>query len=405
MNISKREPGQRTGLENSLAAVTERGKRAVDRALGGLPDDFSGWRKLIDEAADQFRQVVGEKSAVTIVGPANAGKSTLYNQLIRRGQTKAAVSAVPGTTRRTQQADAGIFSIVDTPGADAVGQVGAEERTRALAAARQADVLVVLFDATHGIRAPELALMAEINSLNIPALVALNKMDLIPKAEHGQVLQQAAAGLNLASERIIPISAKQGDGLANLLIGIALVEPAILAALGAALPAYRWRLTQAVITRAASSAAAVAITPLPFLDFLPLIGIQAAMVLSIARIYTFKLTLARARELLVTFGAGLLGRTLFYELSKLSGPPGWLIAAAVAAGTTAALGYAAAVWFDGGTKITGEALGRIGKAISQTVVDRLRDVGRKKPDRQSLQQRIKAILDDSSLVRTDIQEE
>lgn len=388
--------GQSAGEEDSLSSIAEQGRQSLDNVLRGLPEEFGGWRKLIDEATDQVRQVIGDKSAVTIIGPANAGKSTLYNQLIQKGQLPAEVSAVPGTTKRPQQADAGLFSVVDTPGADAAGQLGVEERNRALVAAGQADVLIVLFDASHGIRRPEQDLMDEVDRLQKPALVALNKMDLIPRAEHDKVAEQAASALGLEPTRVIQISAKTGDGLAELLVGVSLVEPAILAALGAALPAYRWRLTQAVITRAASSAGVIAITPLPFIDFLPLLGVQAAMVLSISRIYEYKLTLARARELLAAFGAGLLGRTLFYELSKLSGPPGWLVAAGVAVGTTAALGYASALWFERGTKLSSEALGRVGRAISQTIVDRLRSLGQRRPGKKSLRERLDEVLQEAT---------
>jgi small GTP-binding protein len=75
--------------------------------------------------------VTGDKRRVTIVGPANVGKSTLYNQLIRNAAGRAEVSAVPGTTRVSQTADAGLFAVVDTPGADAVGGVGEVEKERA----------------------------------------------------------------------------------------------------------------------------------------------------------------------------------------------------------------------------------------------------------------------------------
>ncbi|MFP3853307.1 MAG: GTPase [Anaerolineales bacterium] len=394
MSEQTRENPQRR--DQDLSQLANQGKRSLERALGNLPEDFGGWRKLIEEATEQFRQVIGDKSSVAIIGPANAGKSTLYNQLIEKGQQRAEVSAVPGTTREAQRADAGLFSVIDTPGADAVGEVGMEERRRALAAAEEADVLVLLFDASHGIRPPEQDLMNEIDRLQKPTVVAINKMDLVPKRERDQVVQQAAEALGLSLEKALPISAKGAEGLGDLLVGVALVEPGILAALGSALPAYRWRLTQSAIARAASSAGVIAVTPLPFIDFLPLVGVQAAMVLSIARIYDYKLTLGRARELMATFGAGLLGRTLFYELSKFGGPPGWLVAAGVAVGTTSALGYAAALWFERGTKLSGEALNKIGKAVSQTVVDRLRDIGGKRPGRQSLRERIDSVLEETA---------
>ncbi|MGA9533580.1 MAG: GTPase [Anaerolineales bacterium] len=368
-------------------------RRTLSGTLESLPDSLKGWRGLIDRAVQHVQNVVGDRSSVAIVGPANAGKSTLYNQLIRRGQPQAEVSAVPGTTRQPQSADAGLFSLVDTPGADAAGPTGEAERTRALDTAAEADVLVVLFDASHGVSKAEQGLLADLRAMGKPLVVALNKMDLISKGERGPVLGKAAATLGLSSERLIPVSAKQGDGLDRVLLDIARVEPGIVAALGEALPAYRWQLAQGVIARAASTSAAIAVTPLPIVDFIPLLGVQASMVLSIARIYNYRLTPARARELVVTLGAAVLGRSLFYELSKFGGPPGWLVAAAVAVGMTASLGYATAVWFERGLKLPRQRLSEISRAVSQALIERLKDVGRRRPDRKTLRARIDESLE------------
>ncbi|TET82187.1 MAG: GTP-binding protein [Anaerolineales bacterium] len=368
-------------------------RRELAHALGLMPRDLKGWRGLIDQAVEQVRLATGDKQQVAIVGPTNVGKSTLYNMLIRSSSDRARVSAVPGTTRIPQQAEAGLFVIIDTPGADAVGAVGVEEKERALAAASRVDLLMVLFDATHGIRAPEKALFDELMALGKPTVVALNKIDLVTR-EKAKVLGTTAATLGLDSEQLIPLSAKKGQGIDRLLLAVAKSEPGIVAALGAALPEYRWKLAQTVIGRAASTAAAIAVTPLPFLDFFPLVGIQTAMVLGVARIYAYKITLARMRELISTFGIGLLGRTLFYELSKFGGPPGWLVASGVAAGTTFALGYASIAWFDRGERLSRQAVRRISRVVSQAVTEQLKNLGRRKPQRITLRQRVKETLDD-----------
>ncbi len=368
-------------------------RRELAHALGLMPRDLKGWRGLIDQAVEQVRIITGDKQQVAIVGPTNVGKSTLYNMLIRSSGDRARVSAMPGTTRIPQQADAGLFVIIDTPGADAVGAVGVEEKERALAAASRVDLLMVLFDATHGIRAPEKALFDELMALGKPTVVALNKVDLVTR-EKEKVLGTTAAALGLESEQLIPLSAKKGQGIDRLLLAVAKSEPGIVAALGAALPEYRWKLAQTVIGRAASTAAAIAVTPLPFLDFFPLVGIQTAMVLGVARIYAYKITLARMRELISTFGIGLLGRTLFYELSKFGGPPGWLVASGVAAGTTFALGYASIAWFDRGERLSRQAVRRISRVVSQAVTEQLKNLGQRKPQRITLRQRIKETLDD-----------
>jgi hypothetical protein len=97
----------------------------------------------------------------------------------------------------------------------------------------------------------------------------------------------------------------------------------------------------------------------------------------------------------VTFGMALLGRTLFYELSKLGGPPGWLLAAGVAAGTTTAMGYAAAIWFERGEKISHKTMEGISKGIATTVVDRLKSLGKRRPQKVTLRERIQETLEAS----------
>jgi GTP-binding protein Era len=371
-------------------ALSEDARKDLKETIDQLPDELKGWKRLIDRAKEHLHWVTGMKRSIAIVGPANAGKSTLYNALIRSKRDRAVVGATPGTTREVQEADAGIFEIVDTPGMDAIGDLGEAEREKALHAAMNADLIILLFDASHGIREVERQIFDQLLAGDKPMVIALNKIDLVSR-ERNQVLQACATALGLPDDQILPMSALRETGIGQLLSKIVMVEPEIVAALGVALPAYRWKLAQAVIARAASASAAVALTPLPFLDFFPLLGIQGSMVLTIARIYSFKLTLARARELLAAFGAGLIGRSLFYELSKFGGPPGWLISAAVAAGTTTALGRAASVWFERGSIPTKEEVGDWARQFSGQIRERLMGLGKRRPRRIELQE---AIIDE-----------
>jgi small GTP-binding protein len=365
-------------------------------ALALLPGDVKLWRMLLNMALTQFKIALGDKHTVAIVGPANAGKSTLYNQLVRAPTDRAQVSPVPGTTRQNQTSDAGLFSVVDTPGADAVGKVGEDEKTRALNAAAAADFLVVVFDAGPGIRRGEQELYREFAALDKPMLVVLNKIDLV-RREQAKVVERAAANLGLVADEVVPISARDGTNVARVLVAIAKTEPEIVAALGRALPEYRWRLAWTAITGAASTAAVIALAPLPILDVIPLLAIQSALVLSIARIYQYDITLKRARELVVTFGLGFLGRTVFQELSKLGGPPGWLLAAAIASSTTVVMGYAAILWFERGDRLTSDTLKQITKAVTGYLLDSLRGLGQRKPSKQGLQERIKEALEKSPM--------
>jgi small GTP-binding protein len=371
-------------------------QKELSASFGRLPGDMTLWRMLINLAFTQYKIAFGDKHRVAVVGPANVGKSTLYNQLIRSKTDRAQVSPIPGTTRVNQAADAGLFALVDTPGADAVGQVGEAEKAQALNAAAEADLLLIVFDASQGIRRTEQDLYRELAELGKPHVVTLNKIDLVRRDEQ-KVIGVAAANLHLQSEQIVPISAKDGRNLERVLVAIAKTEPEIVAALGQALPEFRWRLAWTAITGAASTAAVIALAPLPILDVIPLLAVQSSLVLGIARIYDYQITPERARELAVTFGLGFLGRTLFQELSKLGGPPGWLLASAIASSTTVVMGYAAIVWFERGEKLSGETLKQITKTLTDYLLQSLRDLGKKKPDKKSLEQQVKEALENSPL--------
>lgn len=383
-------------LWQSLPADSRRDLLALIPALPGDPGKV---QKLFKLAHQQLQMSFGDKHAVAIIGPANVGKSTLYNRLIATKADRAEVSPVPGTTRDNQAASAGPFTIVDTPGADAVGPVGERERGLALSAATEADFLVIMFDAVQGVKQTEQTLFSDLQALHTPFIVVLNKMDLLKKREARRVVAKAAENLEITPETIIPISAEKGEGVEEVVLAIVKGEPALVAALGQGLPAYRWQLAWRVISGAASTAGLVALTPLPFVDFLPLVGIQVSLVLGIARIYSYEITAGRARELISTLGAGFLARTLFAELSKLGGPPTWMVAAGVAAGGTVAIGYAAILWFERGERLTREATGEITRTVSAHLIESLKSIGQRKPSRQQLSERLREALADSPLAR------
>ncbi len=380
---------------NSLSVAD---RRAVQELISAVPSETNLMRLLLRQATMQYRTAFGKKSRVAIVGPTNVGKSTLYNQFVQRKEDRAAVSPIPGTTRANQTADTGLFNLVDTPGADAVGAVGVQEQETALYAASEADFLIIEFDAIQGIKRTEQELFDALLALNKPYVVVMNKIDLV-RRERIQVINTAAAALRIPPEQIVPIVARTGENIDEVLAAIVNAEPELVAALGQALPQYRWQLAWQVIVGAASASAAIALAPLPVIDFVPLTITQSMMILSIARIYNYPITLNRARELLVTFGLGFLGRTLFQQFSLLGGLPGWLLSASIATGTTVAMGYAASVWFETGQRLTSGALSTISREITKSLLESLRFFGRKKPDSKTLKTRITEALQKKPLKR------
>jgi small GTP-binding protein len=398
--IQEFPPGVREHLRRAWDAMPERARAPLLESLREMPGDVARWRELVRLAMTHVRMVTGSKRRVAIVGPANVGKSTLYNQLVRDAADRAEVSAVPGTTRVNRAADAGLFTVVDTPGADAVGAVGEAERELAIDAARGADFLVVVFDAVQGIKRTEQELYRELQVLGRPHVVVLNKIDLVPRArERDRVVEAAARNLGLTPTEVVPCVAKDGKHVERVLLAVAKAEPEIVAALGSALPAYRTALAWSATKKAAATAAVIALTPLPMLDVFPLLAVQASLVLGIARIHGRRITLARARELVVTFGLGFAGRTLFQELSKLGGPPGWMLAAAIAASTTVVMGRAAAVWFERGEKAKPSDLQAESRSVAKRLLGALRMLGRRRPPRDAVRREIEAVLSEPDPVR------
>jgi GTP-binding protein Era len=366
-------------------------KKTFIDLLQAFPSKANMLQLLFKLGSDHMKMAFGNKHKIAIVGPANVGKSTLYNQLIHHKEDKAVVGPLPGTTRNTQVADAGIFAVVDTPGADAIGEVGERERQIALDAAAQADFLIIVFDAIQGIKQTELDLYLRLTNLGKPYVVVLNKQDLV-KREIKVLVDHSAKALNLSADHILPVSARNGENIPNLMKMIAATEPEIIVALGQALPQYRWQLAWRSIASAASVSAAIALTPLPIIDFLPLVVTQSVMVLGIARIYNYKITLQRAKELVISFGLGFLGRSLFYELSKFTGLPGWLLSAAIAVSMTVVMGYAAVIWFERGERLSNENVRQLSREFTKVFADNLRGILKRKPGKQGMKEAIEKML-------------
>ena len=203
-------PGSRKKVEQAWNALPEVMRLELEALILSVPIQPQLLRRLIDISLRQFKTVAGKKRKIVIIGPANVGKSTLYNQLIRSKADRAEVGPLPGTTRVNQEADAGFFSLVDTPGADAVGEVGEAEKQQAPTAARQADFIILVFDAIQGIKKTEQELFEELTALEKPFLVGHSMgatVLMIANALHGL----SAAGMVLIEPILLPAEFYRGS--------------------------------------------------------------------------------------------------------------------------------------------------------------------------------------------------
>ena len=143
-------------------------------------DQLSPIALRIQELAGQAQsgRLLREGLRIAIVGPPNAGKSSLLNAIL--GTERAIVSEHAGTTRDYVEERASFLGypvvLVDTAGLrNAVDPVEAIGVQRSRAAAANADLVWFVFDATVGIT-PEMAL--ELESFDRPVKLLANKSDL-----------------------------------------------------------------------------------------------------------------------------------------------------------------------------------------------------------------------------------
>ena len=81
----------------------------------------------------------------------------------------------------------------------------------------------------------------------------------------------------------------------------------------------------------------------------------------------------------------------------MGGLPGWLLSAAIAASTTVVMGYAAVRWFEKGEMLSSEALKKLTQTLTATLLERLKNLGKRKPGQQELQKNISEALEGSTL--------
>lgn len=154
---------------------------------------------------------------VGIIGLPNVGKSTLLNQLL--GTKVSIVSPKPQTTRFNIRGvltrDNFQIVFVDTPGIhDAKSLFNQLMVKEALNALQEVDIILWVMDVTHRIPEEE-KILDLIKKANKPAILVLNKIDLIKKQELLPIIDYFSKLHDFHA--IIPISALKNDGLDRVL--------------------------------------------------------------------------------------------------------------------------------------------------------------------------------------------
>jgi tRNA modification GTPase len=173
----------------------------------GVVAALASARLLLGEAARG--RIVRDGARVALSGVTSVGKSSVFNRLL--GSERAIVSPIPGTTRDTLEETLDLegipVTVIDTAGVRLAGDAIEEEGVRrAHQAAGEADLVILVLDASRPLRDDERDVLTERTSGGrTGTIVVANKVDLTPPGFR----QPPWAGA-------IPVSARTGEGLDSL---------------------------------------------------------------------------------------------------------------------------------------------------------------------------------------------
>ncbi len=218
------------GLGEPLPISALHGRRTgdfLDEVIARLPatngdaDGSSGADATGEDDPLEDRSV----PAVAIVGRPNVGKSTLFNRLI--GDDRSVVHDQPGTTRdaidTVVDTVEGPIRFVDTAGMRRKSRVDDPTEyyslVRALRAVDEADIALLVVDATEGVTAQDQRLAERIDAAGCPVIVLLNKWELlVDPDDRADVLGQMARKLHFIGDApVLQVSALTGKGVHKLL--------------------------------------------------------------------------------------------------------------------------------------------------------------------------------------------
>ena len=123
------------------------------------------------------------RTHIGIFGKRNAGKSSLINAIT--GQNYAIVSDVLGTTtdpvlKSMELLPLGPVVIIDTPGLDDEGELGALRIQKAYQILNKTDIAVLVIDASFGVTKEDSDILKRIHEKEIPCVIVVNKSDICP---------------------------------------------------------------------------------------------------------------------------------------------------------------------------------------------------------------------------------
>jgi translation initiation factor IF-2 len=214
---------QSVDFDTAAIVVAEYGFEAVPEEQEEIAKEETGevplWRRLI--ADEDATKLVNRPPVVTFLGHVDHGKTSLLDAV---RQTDVAAGEAGGITQHIGayqvEKKGRTITFLDTPGHAAFTAMRAR-------GAQGADIVILVVAADDGVMPQTREAIAHAKAARVPIIVALNKIDK-PNANPERVKQQLAE-LELVPDdwggntMVVPVSAKQKQGIDDLLEGILLV--------------------------------------------------------------------------------------------------------------------------------------------------------------------------------------
>ena len=222
------------GMGEPVPVSALHGRRAgdlLDLVLDRFPDrlrqpahkPIDPWRPADDDDAAASAEAEAKVPRVAIVGRPNVGKSTLFNRLV--GADRSVVHDMAGTTRDSidtmVDTDDGPIVFIDTAGMRRKGRIDDSAEyysfVRALRSIDNADVALLVIDATVGVTAQDQRLAERVDSAGCPIVLILNKWDLVGTEARLEIQAEVARMLAfVADSSVLKISALTGKNVDKL---------------------------------------------------------------------------------------------------------------------------------------------------------------------------------------------